>query len=124
MNTLCRSFEYNSSSVPNRSQGRRRSAARSVVHVCGHLKPGAMAFTSNDCWSTDSLRVGTTGAVGDGNRFGFAPGFEITLPIHTNGTRPVNTPLPPRSRIVWSPFTSQLKPTRGDHMTVVPGSAL
>ncbi|MCH9029295.1 MAG: hypothetical protein IH819_06690, partial [Bacteroidetes bacterium] len=25
-----------------------------------------------------------------GKRLGLAPGFEMTFPIHTNGTRPVN----------------------------------
>src|SRR6476659_2479342 len=122
MYTLCRSFEYSASRVPRVCHPNCRSTATFVVHVCGHLKSGAMAFRSNDCCSTDSFRVAMGGA--DGKRFGFAPGLEITLPIHTKGTRPVNTPLPPRSRIDWSPLTSQLKPTRGDSMIVRPGRRL
>ena len=59
-----------------------------------------------------------------GNRFGFAPGLEITLPIHTNGTRPVKMPVPPRIWVSRSPAAFQLNPTRGENSGLAPGSLL
>ena len=38
--------------------------------------------------------------------------------IHTYGGGPVNTPVPPRTCVVWLPLMSQLKPTRGDQSGV------
>src|SRR3989440_10544722 len=101
--------------------------ARSVVHTCGHLNFGFTAFKSNDCASVDESLgepVGLRGAPLPGKRFGLAPGFEITFPIHTNGTRPVKMPVPPRTCVVRSPEAFQLKPTRGDHSAAAPGSLL
>src|SRR5512141_2758332 len=94
----------------------------SVVHTCGHSKSDVIALRSNDCASTDPFLVliGGFGAA----RFGLAPGFEITLPIQTNGTRPVNNPVPPRICVERSPAAFQLKPSRGEIITLVPGSLL
>src|SRR5207247_3113143 len=103
--------------------------AKSLVHTCGHLKFWAMALTSNDCCRMDESAldpVGRTGPVCVKGlyRFGLAPGLAITLPYHTNGMRPVKIPLPPRTWARRSPETFQLKPMRGDHRGVAPGSLL
>ena len=42
------------------------------------------------------------------------PAFEGMLVKNTNGRRPVNKPVPPRTTIDLSELTSQVKPTRGD----------
>src|SRR5829696_7807461 len=97
--------------------------ARSVVHDCGHLKSGSIALRSNDCASTE-LSCVSLGGVFVGYRFGFAPGLEMTLPIHTNGIRPVKIPVPPRSCVCRSPTTFQLKPTRGEKSGVASGRRL
>src|SRR6476620_3878687 len=122
MNTLLMSLAYRSSSVPRSCHGSCCSTARSVVHDCGHLKSGSIALTSNDCASTEPFLVAFGGAVG--NRLGLAPGFEMTFPIHTNGTRPVNIPVPPRSSVCRSPTAFQLKPTRGENSGLALGSLL
>src|SRR5437667_10530252 len=99
--------------------------AKSLVHTCGHLKFWAMALTSNDCCRLDESEpepVGRRGPVG--KRLGLAPGLESALPYHTNGMRPVKIPLPPRTCVRRSPETFQLKPMRGDHRGVAPGSLL
>src|SRR5437660_10048533 len=101
--------------------------ARSVVQTCGHLKFGAIAFTSNDCASVEESwaePVGRWGAPVAGNRFEFAPGFEIAFPTHTNGTRPVKIPVPPRTRVRRAPEAFPSKPRRGDQSGVAPGSLL
>src|SRR6059058_1820796 len=88
--------------------------ARSVVHTCGHLKFGATALTSNDCARVDESwgePLGRNGPLGYSNVS--APGLEITFPIHTNGTRPVKMPVPPRTCVCRSPTAFQLNPTRG-----------
>ena len=59
-----------------------------------------------------------------GARFGFAPGFEMTLPTHTNGTRPVKMPVPPRICVLRSPTAFQLNPMRGENSSLAPGSLL
>src|SRR5438445_12121970 len=90
--------------------------ARSVVHTCGHLKFGATALTSNDCARVDESLAGPSGRTGApdwGYRFGLAPGLEITFPIHTTGTRPVKTPVLPRTWVCRSPTALQLNRTRG-----------
>src|SRR5436853_7943526 len=117
------SFPYMTSSVPRSPPGSWWSIARSVVQTWGHLNLGFTAFTSKDCASVEEslgLPVGRTGPVG--KRFVLAPGFEITLPIHTNGTRPVNTPVQPRTCVRRSPEAFQLKPRRGDRRRRAPGS--
>src|SRR5438874_11477455 len=96
------SFPYLTSSVPGRPPESWWSIARSVVQTCGHLNFGFTALMSNDCARVDESELEPVGRRGPVcvfglYRFGFAPGFEITLPIHTNGTRPVNTPVPPRT---------------------------
>src|SRR3989442_4431100 len=103
--------------------------ARSLVQTCGYVKFGAMALTSIDCCRMDESaldRVGCTGpvCVKGSYRFGLAPGLESTLPYHTNGMRPVKIPLPPRTWVRRWPETFQLKPMRGDHRGVAPGSLL
>src|SRR5881396_1563309 len=101
--------------------------ARSVVQTCGHLNFGFTALTSNDCARVEESSgdpVGRSGAPDAGYRFGLAPGFEITLPIHTKGTRPVKIPVPPRSWVRRSPDAFQLKPRRGDHSAVALGNLL
>src|SRR4051794_4725952 len=96
--------------------------ARSVFHYCGHLKRGSIALRSNDCCTTELSCVALGGAVG--NRFGFAPGLEMTLPTHTNGIRPVKIPVPPRSCVRRSPTAFQLKPTRGEKRGFASGRRL
>src|SRR6266850_386346 len=99
--------------------------ARSEVQTCGHLNFGFTALTSNDCASVEESPGDPVGRCGPpGNRFGLAPGFESTFPIHTNGTRPVKMPVPPRTCVRRSPEAFQLKPTRGDHRAVALGSLL
>ena len=66
--------------------------------------------------------VGIGAAVG--YRFGFPPGFEITLPNQTNGMRPVKMPVPPRSCVSRFPRAFQLKPTRGESSAELPGRRL
>src|SRR5437764_15405435 len=103
--------------------------ARSVVHTCGHLNFGFTAFKSNDCARVEESELDPVGrkvpvCVFVLYRFEFAPGFEITFPIHTNGTRPVKMPVPPRTCVVRSPEAFQLKPRRGDHSAAAAGSLL
>src|SRR6266571_2315410 len=129
MTIAWRSLAYTSSRVPSRPHGSCWSMAKSLVHTCGHLKFWAMALTSNDCASVDESELDPVGRSGPVcvfglNRFGLAPGLEITLPYHTNGMRPVKMPLPPRTWVRRSPETFQLKPMRGDHRGVAPGSLL
>src|SRR5213080_2701013 len=99
--------------------------ARSVVHTCGHLNFGFTAFTSNDCARVEESELDPLGRNGPtGYKLGLAPGLEITFPIHTNGTRPVKMPVPPRSWVRRSPEAFQLKPRRGDHSAAALGSLL
>src|SRR6266566_2878778 len=123
------SFEYTTSSVPSRPPGSWWSTARSVVQTCGHLKFGFTALTSKDCARVDESLAGPWGRSGPVcvavlYRLGLAPGSEITFPIHTNGTRPVKIPVPPRTWVRRSPAAFQLKPRRGDQRAVAPGSLL
>src|SRR5216117_1175439 len=119
------SFPYTSSSVPSSPPGSWWSIARSVVQTCGHLNFGFTAFTSNDCWSVEESPGDPVGRNGPtGNKFALAPGFESTFPIHTNGTRPVKMPVPPRTWVRRSPEAFQLKPRRGDHSAAALGSLL
>src|SRR6266566_1697730 len=119
------SFPYTSSSVPSSPPGSWWSIARSVVQTCGHLNFGFTALTSNDCWSVEESPGDPVGRSGPaGNKFGLAPGFESTFPIHTNGTRPVKMPVPPRTWVRRSPEAFQLKPRRGDHSAAAFGSLL
>src|SRR5207247_760553 len=118
-------FPYPSSSVPSSTPGSWWSIARSVVQTCGHLNFGFTAFTSNDCWSVEESPGDPVGRNGPtGNKFALAPGFESTFPIHTNGTRPVKMPVPPRTWVRRSPEAFQLKPRRGDHSAAALGSLL
>src|SRR5439155_23534791 len=99
------------------------------VHTCGRLKLRAMALTSNDCCRMEQPALDAVGRTGPVcvkglYRFGLAPGLEITLPYHTNGMRPVKIPLLPRTWVRRAPETFQLKPMRGDHRGVAPGSLL
>src|SRR2546421_12064912 len=99
--------------------------ARSVVRTGGHLKLGATALPSNDCARVDESwgePLGRNGPLGYSNVS--APGLEITFPIHTNGTRPVKMPVPPRSWVRRSPDAFQLNPKRGDHSGVAAGNLL
>src|SRR6266566_6288757 len=103
--------------------------ARSVVHTWGHLKLGATALTSNDCARVEESFAGPWGRSGPVCVFGLyrlvlAPGFEITFPIQTNGTRPVKIPVPPRTWVCRSPTAFQLNPTRGANNGLAPGSWL
>src|SRR3990172_2827274 len=109
------------------SQGSRRSTARLVVQTDGHLKSGSMALRSNDCWRMDEspgepVAICCPPVLNGPHRLGFAPGFDITFPTHTNGTRPVKTPVPPRTCVERSPEAFQLNPTRGENMGLAPGS--
>src|SRR5688572_20979191 len=124
MKTAFRSFEYSTSNVLRRFQGRSCSTATFVAHVCGHLKSGSIALRSKDCCRIDSFRVGIcdTPVLKGDQRRALAPGFEMTLPTQTNGTRPVKMPEPPRNKRLRLPRTSQLKPTRGENIAVAPGS--
>ncbi len=47
----------------------------------------------------------------------------IWFEIQTYAGLPVKTPVPPRTCVLWSPNTSQLKPTRGDQSGDAFGSA-
>src|SRR2546425_13178419 len=119
------SLEYTSSSVPSTPPESSWSTARSVVHTCGHLNFGFTALTSNDCARVEESPGEPVGRSGPtGYRFGLAPGFESTFPIHTNGTRPVKIPVPPRTWGRRSPEAFQLKPSRGDQSGVALGSLL
>ena len=51
------------------------------------------------------------------------PVLPIWFEIQTYAGLPVNTPVPPRTCVLWSPNTSQLKPTRGDQSGDAFGSA-
>src|SRR5439155_13579189 len=116
------SFPYTSSSVPSSPPGSWWSIARSVVQTCGHLNFGFTALTSNDCWRVEESLGDPVGRNGPaGNKFGLRPGFESTFPIHTNGTRPVKMPVPPRTWVRRSPEAFQLKPRRGDHSAAALG---
>jgi hypothetical protein len=86
------------------------------------LKSVTIELRSNDCANVELSPVSRTGPTG--NRFGFAPGLEITLPIHTNGTRPVKMPVPPRTWVWRSPLAFQLNPTRGEKRGSAPGRSL
>src|SRR6266850_7211109 len=46
------------------------------------------------------------------------------LETHTNAGRPVKRPAPPRTTVLDSPSTSQLKPARGDHSGLPLGTLL
>ncbi len=84
-----------------------------------------MAFRSNDCWRIAPPFVGICGTPGllkGLHKSSLKPGLEMTLPTQTNGTRPVKTPVPPRTWVERSPFTSQLNPNRGENNGVAPGS--
>ena len=50
------------------------------------------------------------------------PVLPIWFEIHTKAGLPVNTPVPPRTCVLRSLNTSQLKPTRGDHSGLASGS--
>src|SRR6266545_2441018 len=89
------------SNVPRTFHGSCWSMPTSVVHTCGHLKSETIAFKSKDWASCEPFFVGIGGF--GGARFGFAPGLEMTLPIHTKGTRPVKTPVPPLICVVRAP---------------------
>ena len=45
----------------------------------------------------------------------------IWFEIHTYAGRPVKTPVPPRIWVVKLPFTSQLRPNRGDQRIFLSG---
>ena len=123
-----RSVPQMTSSVPSRPPGSCWSTATFVVQTCGKRKSSVIAFRSKDCCRIELSCVtwssGTSSSEMPGKRFGLAPGFEITLPTHTKGTRPEKMPVPPRSCVERSPKTSQLNPKRGDHSGLAPGRSL
>src|SRR5437764_6066436 len=103
--------------------------ARSVVQTDAHLTFGFTMFKSNHCARVEESELDPVGrkvpvCVFVLSRFEFAPGFEITFPIHTNGTRPVKMPVPPRTCVRRSPTAFRLNPTRGANRGVAPGSLL
>src|SRR6266851_3980684 len=122
-----------SSPVAMRPIGSLRSTAKLLLHTCGNLKSALVTARS-------TLAAGAPVTVAGLYASGFGlngkavvesaclnpvstPVLPIWLEIQTYAGLPVKTPVPPRTCVIWSEFTSQLNPTRGDQRGDAFGSA-
>src|SRR5574341_1660376 len=112
--------------------GRRWSRATLLRQVCGNLKSASVIARLYAAAGAPVTVVGLYFSVSGLNgravvlRISSNPVCTPVLPIwfeiHTNGGLPVKTPVPPRTWVLRSWRTSQLKPTRGDQSGVAFGS--
>ena len=115
------------STVPMRPHGSFRSTAMLLRHVCGNLKFGSVTARLVLAGGSPVTRgrlvvVGVRVERVVGPRPGVVSVNPVSMPvlpiwfeIQTNAGLPVKMPMPPRTCVIWSPLTSQLIPTRGDH---------
>src|SRR4051812_18708394 len=114
--------------------GNRWSTAKLVLHISGYFKLGLATSSSYEVFAATEPGVGRLASIFLLKIKRGSPGvvtvpelnnnplFDAWFDIHTNGTVPAKIPVPPRTCVVWSPNTSQLKPTRGETRTRLDGN--